>query len=91
MLILYLSITLLTFYTQNYMKKETGVNCWVKLYNTTTVWPKWQIVIPKEVRDLLNLEPWDSLAVLTQENRFIGLVRNQDINELMEYIKTSKK
>lgn len=36
----------------------------VKLLWTTTVWPKGQIVIPKELRDKLNLKSWDSMTVL---------------------------
>lgn len=40
--------------------------CSMKLHWTTTVWPKWQVVIPKEVRDLLNISPWDSITIVTK-------------------------
>ena len=64
--------------------------CEIKLYWTTTIWPKGQLVIPKEIRDILWLEPWKSMTVLMKNNKFIGLVRNEDINELMEYIENEK-
>ena len=64
--------------------------CEMKLYWTTTIWAKGQLVIPKEVRDILNLKPGDSMTILLKNNKFIGLVRNDDIEELMEYIKNEK-
>ena len=63
--------------------------CEMKLCWVTTVGPKWQIVIPKGIRDQLNIEKWDSLAILLTQWKFIGLVRNEDISELMDYINTS--
>jgi len=60
--------------------------CDIKLYWTTTVGPKWQIVIPKEIRDKLNINTGDSMAIVMKEDRFIWLVRNEDIRELMDYI-----
>lgn len=63
----------------------------MKLYWTTTIWPKGQLVIPKEVRNILNLKPGDSMTVLLKNNKFVGLVRNEDINELMEFIENEKK
>lgn len=65
--------------------------CDIKLYWTTTIWTKWQIVIPKEIINMLNLNTWDSLSVLMKNDKFIWLVRNQDINELMEYVNSEKK
>ena len=64
--------------------------CEIKLHWTVTMWPKWQIVIPKEIRNILKLEAWDSMTILLNNNKFIGLVRNDDIEELMEYIKNEK-
>lgn len=66
------------------MKKHS---CDMKLYWTTNIWPKWQIVIPKEIRDRLDLKTGDSLSVLLKWDKFIGLIRNNDLMELMEFIK----
>ncbi len=63
----------------------------MKLYGTTTIWPKGQIVIPKDIRDKLWLNPGDSMTILLKNDKFIGLVRNQDISELMEYIKMNNE
>lgn len=71
------------------MKKEHV--CGIKLYGITSVGPKWQIVIPKEIRDKLNINPWDSMAIVMKEDRYIGLVRNQDIRELMDYLNSIDK
>lgn len=65
--------------------------CEMKLYGTTNIWPKWQIVIPKEVRELLGLNTWDSITIVVKDDRFIGLVRNNDLNELMEFVKLESK
>ena len=68
-----------------------GKKCEIKLYWTVTVWPKWQLVIPKEIRNKLDIKPGDSITVLMKSDKFIGLVRNEDITELMEYVKNEKK
>lgn len=59
----------------------------MKLYWTTSIWAKWQIVIPKEIRDKLELKTGDSLSILLKWDKFIGLIRNNDLMELMEFIK----
>ena len=58
----------------------------LKVIWTTTVWPKWQIVIPKEIRNTLNINPWDNLVVLMKDWKYIWLVKNDNIWELMKYI-----
>ncbi len=59
--------------------------CEIKLYWTTLIWVKGQIVIPKDIRDKLKLNHGDSITILLKDDKFIGLVRNQDIKELLEY------
>jgi len=58
----------------------------LKVIWTTTVWPKWQVVIPKEVRDTLWIKPWDNMVVLMKNWKYIWLVKNDDIWDLMKYI-----
>lgn len=62
--------------------------CKMKLHGTTTVWPKWQVVIPKEVRDLLNIKPGDSVTIVTKNNLAIAMVKNEDLKKLFEYMKS---
>ena len=58
----------------------------LKVVWTTTVWPKGQIVIPKEIRDTLDIKPWDNMVVLMKDWKYIGLVKNDNIWDLMKYI-----
>ena len=58
----------------------------LKVVWTTSVWPKWQIVIPKEVRDILDIKPWDNMVVLMKENKYVWLVKNDNIWDLMKFV-----
>ncbi|MDD3793637.1 MAG: AbrB/MazE/SpoVT family DNA-binding domain-containing protein [Candidatus Gracilibacteria bacterium] len=65
--------------------------CDIKLHGITNIGPKGQIVIPKDVRDLLGLSPGDTLTVITKDTKFLGLIRNNDVNELLEFIQSQSK
>lgn len=58
----------------------------LKVVGTTTIWTKWQIVIPKEIREKLDLNPWDNMVVLMKDNKYIWLIKNDNIWDLMKYI-----
>jgi AbrB family looped-hinge helix DNA binding protein len=62
--------------------------CKMKLHWTVTVWPKWQVVIPKEVRDLLQITTWDSITIVTKDDKAIAMIKNSDLKELFEYVKS---
>jgi len=62
----------------------------IKLQWKVTIWTKWQIVIPNEVRKLLNLNPWDDLAIFTKNDIAIWLVKSDDIDQVMAYMKWEK-
>lgn len=59
---------------------------WVKMHSTVTVGTKWQVVIPSEVRELLNIKVWDSLMVITKHWKAIWMVKTDDMELLMEYM-----
>ena len=59
----------------------------VKMHTTVTVGTKWQVVIPQEVREMLNIKPGDTLMVVTKHGKAVGMVKMDDVDELMEYIK----
>ena len=61
--------------------------CWIKMYSTVTVWAKWQVVIPQEVRELLWIKPWDTLMVVTKFNKAVWMIKMDDVEELMTYMK----
>ena len=58
----------------------------LKVVWTTTVWPKWQVVIPKEIRDKLDINPWDNMVVLMKDWKYVWLVKNENIWDLMKFI-----
>ena len=60
----------------------------MKICGNVTVWPKWQIVIPKDVRDQIWIKTWDNLVVLVKWGVAIWLIKNENMQEIMEYIKS---
>ena len=64
-------------------EKWTVKICW-----TGSVWPKWQVVIPKEVRDIANIHPWDKVIILLRNNRFVWILKADDLQEVVDYAKS---
>lgn len=58
----------------------------LKVVWTTSVWERWQVVIPKEVREILDIKKWDSLVVLMKDNKYIWMVKSDNIWDLMKYV-----
>ena len=48
--------------------------------------PKYQVVIPKEIRDSMNVTPGQRMQVVQYENR-IELIPERDISELEGFLK----
>jgi AbrB family looped-hinge helix DNA binding protein len=53
---------------------------------TVTVSPKFQVVIPKEIREAMHLRPGQKLKVIEYEGR-IELIPDVDISELKGFLK----
>jgi AbrB family looped-hinge helix DNA binding protein len=53
---------------------------------TVTLSPKFQVVIPKEIRDALGLRPGQKMRVIEYEGR-IELIPDRDISELRGFLK----
>lgn len=53
---------------------------------TVTVSPKFQIVIPKDIREAMRLRPGQKLKVIWYEGR-IELIPDRDISELKGFLK----
>ena len=53
---------------------------------TVTVSPKFQIVIPKNIREALRLRPGQKMKVIEYEGR-IELIPDRDISELKGFLK----
>lgn len=54
--------------------------------HTVTVSPKYQIVIPKPVREALNLHPGQRMQIVEHEGR-IELIPQRDLKELRGFLK----
>lgn len=53
---------------------------------TVTVSPKFQVVIPKDVRESLHLRPGQKMQVVEYEGR-IELILDRDISEMRGFLK----
>jgi len=54
--------------------------------NTVTVSPKYQVVIPRAVRQSLNIQPGQKVQVLQYENR-IELILLRDMVDMRGFVK----
>jgi len=63
------------------MKKPKGKYAW-----TAKVGEKGQIVIPKEARDVFNIQAGDTLLLLGDEAQGIAIVKNEVFAKLAETI-----
>ena len=62
------------------------VNCQVQMHWTVKVGEKWQVVIPKEVRDQLNIKPGDTLFVSTKHQKAITMIKQEDLATFIAYL-----
>ena len=71
-------------------KKElpTKASCGVKMHGSVTVGTKWQIVIPKDVRDMLDISEGDTLMTMTKYGKFVGFIKAEDMSDFIELLKT---
>ena len=58
----------------------------MKLHWTTTIWPKWQIVIPKEARDMFSINPGDSVVILCDKKKGMAIVKTEVFDAVSEDI-----
>ena len=54
----------------------------LKIEWTASVWSKWQIVIPKNVRNKFKLNTWSDLVVLSWDF-WIFLIKSSDLKDMM--------
>ncbi len=58
----------------------------LKVLWVVTVGTKWQIVIPKEIRDTLGIIPGKKFIALLKDNKYLGFVDHEDMDDLKNYI-----
>jgi len=72
-------------------EKLVGVSCNTSMVWTVTVGTKWQIVIPKDAREELGIKEGDKMMVFTKHGKAIGLVKSDDLEELLWYMQQEIK
>lgn len=68
-------------------KAPTPVELGVKMHGSVTVGTKGQIVIPKDVRDMLEIVEWDTLMTMTKYGRFVGFIKAEDMEDFIELLR----
>ncbi len=69
-------------------KDPPAVQLGVKMHGSVTVGTKWQIVIPKDVRDMLGISEWDTLMTMTKYGRFVWFIKAEDMGDFIELLKS---
>lgn len=59
----------------------------VKMHWSVTVGTKWQVVIPKDVREMLGIVEGDTLMTMTKYGRFVGFIKAEDMGDFIDLIK----
>ncbi len=59
----------------------------IAFHSTVTIGSKWQIVIPKDAREVLDLQPWDKLVTITKWTIALWFIKSENIEEMMNYLK----
>ena len=57
------------------------------MYGSVVVGTKGQIVIPSDVRRDLSIGAGDTLFVITKWGKAVGLIKTEDLDEFMDYMK----
>ncbi|MDE2311908.1 MAG: AbrB/MazE/SpoVT family DNA-binding domain-containing protein [Patescibacteria group bacterium] len=68
---------------QKIHKKMTSQD---KLYGTTTLGSRGQLVIPAQARKDLRLKPGDQLLVMGKYGKALGLIKAEQLQELVDVI-----
>ena len=55
-----------------------------KLYGTTTVGSKGQIVIPAKAREELDIKPGDKVLVMSKMGKVLSLVKTEKLGEIID-------
>lgn len=71
-------------------KKElpAKVHVGVKMHGSVTVGTKGQIVIPKDVRDMLGITEGDTLMSMTKHGKFVWFIKAEDMGDFIDLLKS---
>jgi len=58
-----------------------------KIQGTVSISAKWQIVIPKSVRDILWVNAWDDMVAITKWDKAVIFIKSNSLWEFIEFAK----
>jgi AbrB family looped-hinge helix DNA binding protein len=67
--------------------QKREIECGVKMHGSVTVGTKGQIVIPKDVRDMLEITEGDTLMTMTKYGKFVGFIKAEDMQGFIDLLK----
>lgn len=66
--------------------REKKLHFKIKIWWTSTVGPKGQVVIPKEIRNEMNINPWDSILFVYNPEKFhVWFIKNENLQSVIDY------
>ncbi len=74
------------FWSKKPIKRDISLG--VKMHWSVTVGTKGQIVIPKDVRDMLDINEWDTLMTMTKYGKFVGFIKTEDMQNFINLLKS---
>lgn len=60
----------------------------IKIYWIAQIWQKRQVVIPKNIRDIIWLHSWDEVMFLLRDWKFIWIIKHNDLDNIINYAKS---
>lgn len=70
----------------NMVDHQHAAGCEMKMHGSVVVGTKGQVVIPKDVREELDIKSGDTLFVITKHGKAIGMIKADDIPAFMEFM-----
>ncbi len=63
----------------------------IQIFGNVVIWAKGQIVIPNEVRKMLDLKPGDSMIVTVKHGKWLWLIKSTDLESFVEMMQEELK
>ncbi len=66
----------------------TEADMWnFKIVWSATIWPKWQVVIPKNIREEMWVETGDNLVCISKWGKWVIFIKADTVLEFIDYVK----
>lgn len=57
-----------------------------KIHGVTTVWSKWQIVIPKSAREALDITYGDDVMLISHSHKWLMIIKTSEIAQTKDFV-----